>query len=358
MALKFGKLTFIESMDQIGTDPKVGVSIDGDKEYFFIACKDNDGDYTKCFKIYSCDIGTSVGDLIGAVEPIPGIPTSDKVYDSIEKVYVNLREWIISLDHEEDRAKLINSIFFMSSEALYGRVNDNAFEKNLLALPLFIEVISGCIKDGINYNFKKSDKILSSLKKYQKPLAVFAEDVMLYDKNTDPKAALTQIDISRIPPISFSGYTTLLFIDTQITEAFIPDTFDDLIAYLLNRYILNYHFYCCANCRRYFAFKTDTKNKSCTRIIESAHYMKDIGRTCRDVGRLRSHVRGLYSNETHALYQRNYKATFARKSKGQITEEHFAAWSETARQMRDKCINGDISYDELEQWFFNNYLRE
>ena len=93
-------------------------------------------------------------------------------------------------------------------------------------------------------------------------------------------------------------------------------------------------------------------------MIETARYTKDIGKTCFDVGRLRSHVRGLYSDETQVLYQRNYKATFARKKKGQVSEDHFAAWSEVARAMRDLCLAGEISYDELEKWFKDNYLRE
>ena len=222
--------------------------------------------------------------------------------------------------------------------------------------------MSGYIKDGKDYSFKKSDRILSALKKYQKSLAIFAEDVMLYEKNTDPAEALTRIDIGKIPSLSFSGYTTLinfnLGTEKRLTEAFIPDTFDDLISYLLNRYVLNYHFYCCANCRRYFAFSSNSMTKNCSRVIESAHYLKDIGRTCHEVGRLRAHTRGLYSDETQLLYQRNYKAAFARKKKGQISEENFTKWGEEARQMRDRCINGDISYDDLEQWFLNNYLKD
>lgn len=362
MALRYGKLIFIESLDQIGADPKVGVSIEGDKEYYFITSKDSNGEYRRSLNIYSCEAGAAVGDLIGSTDPIPGIPTAEKVISSYEETYLGIKRWIQSLNEELDRTKLVNSVFLMSGKVLYGRVTDQPFEKNLLALPLFVEVISGCVKYGIEYNFKNSDKILSSLRKYQKLLSVFAKEVMLYDKNSDPAVTLTRIDHTRIPKVSYSGCTTLICNDldsqSRLTEAFIPDTFDDLISYLVNRYSLNYHFYCCANCRRYFAFRTDTKNKSCTRVIESAHYFKDIGRTCRDVGRLRSHVRGLYSNETHALYQRNYKATFARKMKGKISEEHFAAWSRKARRMRDKCLNGIISYDELEQWFFDHYLRE
>ncbi|MBR6880363.1 MAG: hypothetical protein IKN14_04700 [Clostridiales bacterium] len=356
------EIRYFDSLDQLGTDLKVGVSFEKGREYYFIVGKDASGEYNKFFKSYCCDSGIAIGDLIGSINAIPGVPSSDKVYATVEEAYTSLKDYVGKLGKRTSKASIVNYVIFTYSELIYGNVSGNPFEKNLLILPLFVEVMSGLIRDGVNYNFRKSDKILSSIRKYQKTLAVFAEDVMLYEKDTDPKSAFTRIDQHRIPSVSFSGLTTLICNNPEpeidLVEAFIPNTFDDLISYLLNRYVIGYHFYRCANCGRYFAFTTDTKNKSCTRVIESAHYIKDIGRTCRDVGRLRSHVRGLYSNETQILYQRNYKATFARKSKGYITEEHFAAWSETARQMRDKCINGDISYDELEKWFLDNYLRE
>ena len=362
MSLTFGDMTYIEALEDIGTELKVGVSFFDDREYFFIVGKDADGQYNKVSLCYSCDVGLSVGDLIGAVEPVSGVMSSAEVVSAVTDKYSEIKNWIVGLKRNQNKVKMVNSIILMSNELFHSNVVDVPFNKNLIALPLFVEIMSGYIKDGISYNFKKSDRILSALKRYQKSLAIFAEDVMLYEKNTDPAEALTRIDIGKIPSLSFSGYTTLinfnLGTEKRLTEAFIPDTFDDLISYLLNRYVLNYHFYCCANCRRYFAFSSNSMTKNCTRVIESAHYLKDIGRTCHDVGRLRAHTRGLYSDETQLLYQRNYKAAFARKKKGQISEENFTAWGEEARQMRDKCIKGHISYDELEQWFLDNYLRE
>ena len=362
MSLTFGDMTFIETPEDIGTDLKVGVSFLNDREYFFVVGKDADGQYNNLSLCYSCNVGLSVGDLIGAVESVPGVMSSTEVMAAISEKYDEIRNLVSGQKKHQNKVKMVNSIVLMSNDLFHNNVVDVPFNKNLLALPLFVEVMSGYIKDGKDYSFKKSDRILSALKKYQKSLAIFAEDVMLYEKNTDPAEALTQIDIGKIPSLSFSGYTTLinfnLGTEKRITEAFIPDTFDDLISYLLNRYVLNYHFYCCANCRRYFAFSSNSMTKNCTRVIESAHYLKDIGRTCHEVGRLRAHTRGLYSDETQLLYQRSYKAAFARKKKGQISEKNFTKWSEEARQMRDKCINGDISYDELEQWFMDNYLKE
>lgn len=359
----FGLTSFITSLDQIGTDLKVGASITEDKEYFFIIGKDGDGEYNVISYIYSCALGQSVGDLIGATEPIPGVPSSEDVLKEIRGTYDQVASVFEEAGKNGSKVQFINTIELMSWELFEYKVVGMHAKKNLLALPLIVELINGALKDGANYSFKKSGKILASYPKYQKSIATFIEDVMLYPKNENPEVELTRKSLNRIPSLTYSGVTSLIrfpdsYPETKFYEAFIPDTFDDLISFLLNRYIFNFHFYCCANCRRYFAFRTDTTTKNCSRVIESAHYLKDIGRTCKDVGRLRAHVRGLYSNETQVLYQRNYKATFARKTKGKISEEHFLKWGEKAREMRDKCLAGEISYDELEKWFYDNYLRE
>lgn len=362
--LTIRNISHIESLDQIGNDLKVGVSISEDKEFFFLIGKDSTGAYSIISQVYTCNLGESVGDLVGAVEHIPGVPEATEVFSEIKGKLIEMQTLFRSLPQRVNRAKLMNTILFFSRDLFEYRTDGATTKKNLLALPLIVEIMNGAQKDGSGYNFKKCDKLLASMKKYQKTIATFSEDILLYPDVKNPKKVVMKNGVDhRYPSIDYSGLTTVIQLPVEhsqhdVYEAFIPDSFDDLIAYLLNRYVLNFHFYCCANCRRYFAFRTDSKIKNCSRVIESANYLKDIGRTCRDVGRLRAHVRGLYSNETQILYQRNYKAAFARLKRGKISEDNFTAWSEKAREMRDKCLEGDISYDELETWFMDNYLRE
>ena len=350
----------IYSLDELGTDIRVGITMSDGKELFFVTGKDENGPDDLVPMSFTCGYGVAFGDLIGSVEPMDGIPDPEKAMSSIEETYEAIKALVRST-RSRDKVDMINAVLSTSNRLFKSEV-DSSDSRNLLALPLLVEVISGIVKSGKKYNFKTSDKILSSLKKYQKSLTVFAEDVMLYDKNNEPAIALTKIDRNKIPSLSYSGLTSVMvnnpYSGPKYIETFVPDTFDDLISYLCNKYVQYYHFQCCSNCRRYFAFATDSKIKNCPRVIETARYEKDIGKTCFAVGHLRSHVRNLYSDETQILYQRNYKATFARKKKGQVSEDHFAAWSEVARAMRDLCLAGEISYDELEKWFKDNYLRE
>ena len=358
------KFTFIHSLEELGTDLRVGVSLYDGKEIYYITGIDADNPDRLVPMSFTCSSGVAMGDLIGPVEHIDNIPDPKEIISSIEETYSEIKSLVLSVDSIDDpidKVKIINTILLISERLFTSKVGSTE-NRNLLALPLIVEVISGIIKSGSKYNFKKSDKILASLKKYQKSLSYFAEEVMFYEKNSDPAIALSKIDWNKIPSLSYSGQITLMlnspYSEPKYFESFLPATFDDLISYLCSRYVQFSHFQCCSNCRRYFAFATDSKIKNCPRVIETARYTKDIGKTCFDVGRLRSHVRGLYSDETQVLYQRNYKATFARKKKGQVSEDHFAAWSEVARAMRDLCLAGEISYDELEKWFKDNYLRE
>ena len=350
----------IFSLDELGTDIRVGITMSDGKELFFVTGKDENGPDDLIPMSFTCGYGVAFGDLIGSVEQMDGIPDPEKAISLIEETYEAIKALIHST-RSRDKVDMINAVLSTSNRLFKSEV-DSSDSRNLLALPLLVEVISGIVKSGKKYNFKTSDKIFSSLKKYQKSLTVFAEDVMLYDKNNEPAIALTKIDRNKIPSLSYSGLTSVMvnnpYSGPKYIETFVPDTFDDLISYLCNKYVQYYHFQCCSNCRRYFAFATDSKIKNCPRVIETARYEKDIGKTCFAVGHLRSHVRNLYSDETQILYQRNYKATFARKKKGQISEDHFAVWSEMARAMRDLCLSGEITYEELEQWFKENYLRE
>ena len=349
------KFTFIHSLEELGTDLRVGVSLyDGKEIYYITGSQSNTVFGERRTKIVAWHVTCSP-----CYRGCCLFRTCYNARAAEHAAEISSRRYCCR--HYKHSQHTRDTILLISERLFTSKVGSTE-NRNLLALPLIVEVISGIIKSGSKYNFKKSDKILASLKKYQKSLSYFAEEVMFYEKNSDPAIALSKIDWNKIPSFSYSGQTTLMlnspYSEPKYVESFLPETFDDLISYLCSRYVQFSHFQCCSNCRRYFAFATDSKIKNCPRVIETARYTKDIGKTCFDVGRLRSHVRGLYSDETQVLYQRNYKATFARKKKGQVSEDHFAAWSEVARAMRDLCLAGEITYDELEKWFKDNYLRE
>lgn len=340
------------------TDVKVGVSFSDGKECYFLAFKDKDGKYIPLHNPYTCGVGIAMGDLIGPTENLEFIPNQSDIFDVINCEYNRLKDLVKT--SSKSPIELVDTILKACDNFVcYKSGNDDRFT-NILILPLYAEIINAVLKDGTHCDFKRCDKVLKSIKNSQKKLSVFAFDVMLYENNPYPLKALRSTDIlNEIPAFKYSGTTTLVVLDANtICETFIADNYDELISYLVCKYIQDYHFLCCSNCRRYFAYKTDNKSRNCSRYIESASYKSDIGKTCHEVGRLRAHSRNIYSDNTHKIYQRFYKTTFARKMKGKLSEERFNDWSQKARTQRDRCINGEITPDQLLEWFENNNLKE
>ena len=143
MAVTFGNITFAESLDQIGADLKVGVSITDKDECFFIAGKDETGEYNKIFRSYCCDWGVAVGDMVGAIESVPGSKDASEVFVVVEQYYNDIKQQISSLNGDEDILKIINTVMLLSNDLFNVDVMGVKAYKNLLALPLFVEVMSG-----------------------------------------------------------------------------------------------------------------------------------------------------------------------------------------------------------------------
>lgn len=345
-------------LKSFANDVKVGVSISDNKESYFFAFKDQNGRYSALSKTYSCDIGIAMGNLIGPAEDIANVPTSKEIYSSIENEYFQLKDTIQS--STQSKFELITTVLSACDNFVSYKSGTNDRYTNLLILPLYAEILNGIIKDGVSYDFKKSDKVLKAIRLSQKKLSVFASEVMLYDNSPRPAETLISTDIlHRIPSFTYSGITTLVILENgTLKETFISNSFDELISYLVCKYAQNYHFFCCANCRRYFAFSTDSKTKNCSRYIETSNYANDIGKTCHEVGRHRSLSRTLYSDNILKIYQRFYKTAFARKAAGKVSDKNFVDWSILAREQRDKCVKGDITSDQLLEWFEKNNLKE
>lgn len=353
------EVTFYGPLEYLGREVSVAVTFSEDNEIFMLVTKDSNGKFGEVISTHTCSLGESFGDLVGSIEKVTGVPDSEAVIDLFSSTYADIKASVMNAE-EDNVSQRINTVVLLGGQVLMPSTYSNTVRKNLLFLPLMAEMISGLIRDGKEYDFKSSDALLDLIKASQNKIATFIDRVMLYDKHPDPLSSLTTIGLPSIPHTTFSGTSGLFTEDKGRTffKAFIPNTYDDLIGYLAYTYLNEYHFYCCANCRRYFAFKTDSVTKNCSRIIEFANYANDIGKTCHDVGRMRSNSRKAYQDDTQILYQRNYKAAFGRKAYGKISEESFAKWGAEARLMRDKCLAGEISYDELKQWFIDNYLRE
>lgn len=345
-------------LKHICTDIKVGVSLNKDKECYFLVCKNKRNEYVPFHKTYTCGFGIAMGDLIGSTEELDFIPDHKEVFSEIENEYTNLKKMICT--STMSKINLIHTVLESCDRFVSYSSGNNDRNTNLLVLPLYAEIINCILKDNSHYDFKKSDKVLKAIKISQEKLSVFASEVMLYDNASSPMKALESVEIAkRTPTYTYDGITALVFLGNEkLSETFITNSFDELVSYLVCKYIPKYHFFCCSNCKRYFAFTTDSKTKNCSRYIEKTNYSNDIGKTCHEVGRLRSLSRTLYSDSVLKIYQRYYKTAFARKAAGKVSETSFSKWSIQARIQRDRCVNGEISSEQLLEWFKQNDLRE
>ncbi len=373
------------SFDDIGSEIRVGIMLMEDKEYYFLLGKNTDGKYSipvtsnileYGVPVYGkCDSGNSLCDLIGSIEETYGVSTGEDVIEDLKELLEN-----IEANHKGDASALDTAQYavkLFQDYCTYGHGDlftnpqrDPKYNKQcLIVLPLLAEILNGLKEKGKEYNFKNCMKLFNRMKASQKYIAAFANDIMFYENNKYPRAAYGNADltINDYPSTDYAGITRIFdnpWIDNydgeddrSIGDLFLADSFDDLVSFFVNKYLTNgLHFYLCPNCNRYFAFTSDTKTKYCSRPILVANKANDIGKTCREVGRLRNRTRKIFGIDANKLYQQNYAKAFYRKNKGEVSEDAFAVWGTAARKQRDLCLEGAITYQDLEEWFDKNRL--
>ena len=111
---------------------------------------------------------------------------------------------------------------------------------------------------------------------------------------------------------------------------------------------------CVARCRR-------TRKKPAS-AVAAARYcnrkMDGSTKTCRQNGALRVYENRKQQNPVMREYKRSYKSHNARIRYGLMTRDDFAAWSQEARDRRDKCVNGDLSLDDFVEWLDSDNVRK
>lgn len=376
-----------KSFDDIGTDIRVGVMLKEDKEYYFLLGKNMEGKYSIPVTLNvleygspvygKCDSGNSLCDFIGAIEETYGVTTGIDIINELKEAldYIEAVHTGDGSPLETARIALRQFQDFCTygyGDMLTNPKRDPKYNKQcMIVLPLLAEILNGLKEKGKDYNFNNCKKLFNKIKASQKSIASFANDIMLFENNKYPRAAYGNADLSvhDYPSTDYAGITRIFdnpWIDNydgeddrSIGDLFLADSYDDLVSFFVNKYLTNgLHFYLCPNCNRYFAFTSDTKTKYCSRPILIANKANDVGKTCREVGRLRSRTRKIFGIDANKLYQQNYAKAFYRKNKGEISEDAFTVWGAAARKQRDMCLEGTITYQELEQWFLNNKLTE
>ena len=100
---------------------------------------------------------------------------------------------------------------------------------------------------------------------------------------------------------------------------------------------------CCANCGRFFMPRGGYDVEYCDNPAPG-----ETDKTCKEVGARNTFARRVKDSPTLQIFQRAYKTHHARIRSGHMTKESFAIWSARAMDLRDACLEGKITLEELE----------
>ena len=141
-------------------------------------------------------------------------------------------------------------------------------------------------------------------------------------------------------------------IRTALREVLYPNTVRDLYNYL-KAYCLRLPLpiHKCKNCGRYFVVTGNITQDYCTRLMEGSE------KTCRQMGAVVQYQSRQMKNPAAREFTRSYKAHNARVRYGTMTKAEFTAWSKTAREKRDACVAGKLSFEDFVAWLDSDKQR-
>lgn len=106
----------------------------------------------------------------------------------------------------------------------------------------------------------------------------------------------------------------------------------------------------CKNCGRYFIMKGNYQTDYCDRIPEGET------KNCQTIAALKNYKEKVSDNTAWKLYNKYYKRYFARMKAGNISSDAFKQWQYKATAMRDDCVVGQVSEQELEDFLFGSFV--
>ena len=110
----------------------------------------------------------------------------------------------------------------------------------------------------------------------------------------------------------------------------------------------------CGYCGKYFIVRGRRDVKYCDRIPEG-----EI-QPCEEIGAIRVYQNKITGDPIHRIFNTAYKRMSSRLNyqKCKISPDEFYDWSERAREMRQKCLDGEITLEEFNTWLGNKPLRK
>lgn len=133
--------------------------------------------------------------------------------------------------------------------------------------------------------------------------------------------------------------------DEHFAEVLRPKYLHEIIEFFIRACVQReQRFRVCKNCGKYFALSGYINTEYCDRPYD------DTGKTCKEIGALNTWQKKRTENPIINAYSKAYKKRFAWIKYHKSTKEDFYEWSEEARNLRDKCLQGEISLVEYREW--------
>jgi hypothetical protein len=134
----------------------------------------------------------------------------------------------------------------------------------------------------------------------------------------------------------------------EVVEMYEIDGIDDLIRFeLLKMVSSGVLVKKCENCGYYFVPAGRVDTVYCNRVY------KESGRTCAEIGSVKKYKDKVKDNPVYTAYNKAYKRNNSRVRNKKMKQIDFLNWSEEARQKRDECESGNLSFDEFKFWLDN-----
>ncbi len=104
----------------------------------------------------------------------------------------------------------------------------------------------------------------------------------------------------------------------------------------------------CSYCGKFFAIPQRNTAEFCNLTMDKN------GHTCQEVGAIKRWAEKKNSDELFKEYRREYKKRFNWIKAGKISLGAFYAWSATAKDKRDECAAGNMTFEDFKAWLGNS----
>jgi len=108
----------------------------------------------------------------------------------------------------------------------------------------------------------------------------------------------------------------------------------------------------CKNCERFFIPRRRVDADYCDRIYH------DTNRKCSEIGAMLRYEKKVAENPILEAHKKAYRRFHSRTRSKKMTQTEFLKWSEEASRKRDKCLAGDLPFEDFIAWLEQGRMRK